>query len=225
MEQKTAHDFDQDLLILFDAYVHGGIDRRTFLDRSAKYAVGGVTAAMLLEQLSPKFLEAQTVAHDDTRIEQQYIEYASPNGYGTMRGYLAKPSSGGKAPGILVIHENRGLNPHIADVARRTAAAGFIAFAPDALFPLGGYPGTDDEGRTMQATRNGAEMLEDFIAAVQLMQAHPESTGKVGIVGFCFGGGVCNNVAVRVPTLGASAPYYGGAAALAACLGGAGRFG
>jgi carboxymethylenebutenolidase len=148
MERKTAHDFDQELLILFDAYVHGGIDRRAFLDKAAKFAVGGVTAAMLLEQLSPKFLEAQVVTPQDPRIVAEFKEYDSPKGYGKMRGYLVRPAKvSGKLPGILVIHENRGLNPHIEDVARRFALENFIAFAPDALFPLGGYPGNEDKAR------------------------------------------------------------------------------
>src|SRR5687768_4785695 len=148
MERKTAHDFDQDLLILFDAYVHGGIDRRTFLDRAAKFAVGGVTAAMLLEQLSPKFAEAQVVSPGDSRIEPEYLQYPSPNGSGTMRGYFVRPAgASGRAPGVLIIHENRGLNPHIEDIARRLALDNFVAFAPDALFPLGGYPGDEDKAR------------------------------------------------------------------------------
>ena len=214
--QPTQQMFD-----LYDQYCHNDIDRRTFMERLGKFAVGGVTVAMLAEALLPRYASALQLAEDDRRIRSERITYDSPNGAGKqgkqMGGYLVRPArpSAPRLPAIVVVHENRGLNPHIADVARRAAAAGFIAFAPDALYPLGGYPGTDDQGRTMQASRNGAEMLEDFIAAVQLMQAHPDCTGKVGIVGFCFGGGVCNNVAVRVPTLAASAPYYGGAAALA----------
>jgi carboxymethylenebutenolidase len=210
----------QEMFDLYDQYCHNDIDRRTFMDRLGRYAVGGLTVAMLAEALLPKYASALQLAEDDSRIKGSRITYDSPNGAGKqgkqMGGYLVMPArpAAAKLPAIVVVHENRGLNPHIADVARRAAAAGFIAFAPDALYPLGGYPGTDDEGRTMQATRNGAEMLEDFIAAVELMQKHPASTGKVGIVGFCFGGGICNNVAVRVPTLGASAPYYGAAAAL-----------
>ncbi len=210
----------QEMFDLYDQYCHNDIDRRTFMDRLGKFAVGGLTVAMLAEALLPRYASALQLAEDDSRIKGARITYDSPNGAGKqgkqMGGYLVRPAKprAAKLPAIVVVHENRGLNPHIADVARRAAAAGFIAFAPDALYPLGGYPGTDDEGRTMQASRNGAEMLEDFIAAVQLMQAHPECTGKVGIVGFCFGGGICNNVAVRVPTLAASAPYYGGAAAL-----------
>jgi carboxymethylenebutenolidase len=210
----------QEMFDLYDQYCHNDIDRRTFMDRLGRYAVGGLTVAMLAEALLPKYASALQLAEDDSRIKGSRITYDSPNGAGKqgkqMGGYLVLPAKpkAAKLPAIVVVHENRGLNPHIADVARRAAAAGFIAFAPDALYPLGGYPGTDDEGRTMQATRNGAEMLEDFITAVELMQKHPASTGKVGIVGFCFGGGICNNVAVRVPTLGASAPYYGAAAAL-----------
>ena len=211
----------QEMFDLYDQYCHNDIDRRTFMDRLGRLAVGGVTVAMLAEALLPRYASALQIAEHDSRIRGERITYDSPNGAGKqgkqMGGYLVRPArpSAQKLPVIVVVHENRGLNPHIADVARRVAAAGFIAFAPDALYPLGGYPGTDDEGRTMQASRNAADMLEDFVAAVQLMQAHPESTGKVGIVGFCFGGGICNNVAVRVPTLAASAPYYGGAAALA----------
>jgi carboxymethylenebutenolidase len=210
----------QEMFDLYDQYCHNDIDRRTFMDRLGRYAVGGLTVAMLAEALLPKYASALQLAEDDSRIKGSRITYDSPNGAGKqgkqMGGYLVMPArpAAAKLPAIVVVHENRGLNPHIADVARRAAAAGFIAFAPDALYPLGGYPGTDDEGRTMQATRNGAEMLEDFIAAVELMQKRPDCTGKVGIVGFCFGGGICNNVAVRVPTLGASAPYYGAAAAL-----------
>ena len=186
MERKKASDFDREVLDLFDKYVHGGISRRQFLDRAAKYAVGGMTAAGILNALSPKYAEAQQVAADDSRLRAEYIEYASPQGAGTMRGLLARPADAeGPLPGIVVIHENRGLNPHIEDVARRAALAGFIALAPDALTPLGGYPGTDDEGRTMQRERNRDEMFEDFVAAVELLQEHPECTGKVGAVGFC----------------------------------------
>lgn len=208
----------QEMFDLYDQYCHNDIDRRTFMDRLGKYAVGGVTVAMLAETLLPRYATALQLAEDDSRIVGSRITYASPEGAGKqgkqMGGYLVRPAKpkSSRLPAVVVVHENRGLNPHIADVARRTAAAGFLAFAPDALYPLGGYPGTDDEGRAMQSMRNGAEMLEDFIAAVKLMQSHPDCTGKVGIVGFCFGGGVCNNVAVRVPTLAASAPYYGSAA-------------
>jgi carboxymethylenebutenolidase len=211
MERKTAHDFDQDLLILFDAYVHGGIDRRTFLDRASKYAVGGVTAVMLLEQLSPKFLEAQVIKPEDTRILQEHIEYASPNGYGTMRGYLARPAGvTGKAPGILVIHENRGLNPHIEDITRRLAVDGFVAFAPDALFPLGGYPGDEEKARELFPKLEQAKTREDFVAGAAFLKARPENNGKIGAVGFCYGGGMVNYLATRLGTdLSAGVPFYG----------------
>ncbi len=211
MERKTAHDFDQDLLILFDAYVHGGIDRRTFLDRASKYAVGGVTAAMLLQQLSPKFLEAQQVAPDDARIQQEYLEYESPSGYGTMRGYIARPAGAtGRAPGILVIHENRGLNPHIEDITRRLAVDGFVAFAPDALFPLGGYPGDEDKAREVFPKLDQAKTREDFVAASGFLKARPECTGRIGAVGFCYGGGMVNFLATRLGAdLSAGVAYYG----------------
>jgi len=211
MERKKAADFDREVLDLFDKYVHGGISRRQFLDRASKYAVGGLTAAGILQALNPKYAEAQQVAADDPRLRTEYVEYESPQGGGTMRGLLARPvDADGPLPGILVIHENRGLNPHIEDVARRAALEGFIAFAPDALTPLGGYPGSDDEGRTLQGQRDRAEMLEDFVAAVGFLQSLPECTGKVGAVGFCYGGGVVNTLAVRIPDLAAGVPFYGG---------------
>lgn len=216
MERKTAHDFDQDLLILFDAYVHGGIDRRTFLDKAAKYAVGGVTAVMLLEQLSPKFLEAQVIKPEDERIAQEYLEYPSPNGYGTMRGYLAKPAKGGKAPGVLVIHENRGLNPHIEDIARRLAVDGFVAFAPDALFPLGGYPGNEEKAREVFPKLDQAKTRQDFIAAAAFLKARPECNGKIGAVGFCYGGGMVNYLATQIGRdLSAGVAFYGSSPDLA----------
>src|SRR5215203_5630698 len=209
MERKTAHDFDQELLILFDAYVHGALDRRGFLDKAAKYAVGGVTAAMLLDQLSPKFLEAQVVKPEDARIKVQSLEYDSPKGYGKMRGYLARPAkAAGKLPTVLVIHENRGLNPHIEDVARRFALANFIAFAPDALFPLGGYPGDEDKARELFPKLDQTKTREDFVAAVDFLKKRPESTGKVGAVGFCYGGGMVNYLATRLPDLGGGGAFY-----------------
>jgi carboxymethylenebutenolidase len=212
MERKTAHDFDQDLLILFDAYVHGALDRRGFLEQASKYAVGGVTAAMLLDQLSPKFAEAQVVRTDDERIAPEYIEYSSPNGYGKMRGYFVRPEKAvGKLPGILVIHENRGLNPHIEDVARRFALENFVAFAPDALFPLGGYPGDEDKARELFPKLDQAKTREDFVAAFGFLTARPETTGKVGAVGFCYGGGMVNYLATRLPDLAAGVPFYGSA--------------
>lgn len=216
MERKTAHDFDQELLILFDAYVHGGLDRRGFLDKAAKFAVGGVTAAMLLEQLTPKFLEAQVVSHDDSRIAQEYVEYASPRGYGTMRGYLARPATGGKAPGVLVIHENRGLNPHIEDITRRLAVDGFLAFAPDALFPLGGYPGDEDKARELFGTLDQSKTRQDFIAAAAVLRARPDCTGNIGAVGFCYGGGMVNYLATQLGTeLAAGVAFYGSSPELA----------
>jgi carboxymethylenebutenolidase len=216
MERKTAHDFDQELLILFDAYVHGGIDRRGFLDKAAKFAVGGVTAAMLLDQLSPKFVEAQTVSTKDDRIVAGYKEYDSPNGYGKMRGYLVRPAKvAGKLPGILVIHENRGLNPHIEDVARRFALANFVAFAPDALFPLGGYPGDEDKARELFSKLDQAKTREDFVTAAAFLKTRPESTGKIGAVGFCYGGGMVNYLATRLSDLAAGVAFYGSAPNLA----------
>src|SRR5687768_6864932 len=212
MEKRmTAHDFDQELLILFHAYVHGGIDRRGFLDKAAKFAVGGVTAAMLLEQLSPKFLEAQVVSKTDERIVAEYAEYDSPNGSGKMRGYLVRPAKAtGKLPGILVIHENRGLNPHIEDVARRFALENFIAFAPDALFPLRGYPGNEDQARELFSKLEQPKTREDFVAAVGFLKARPQSTGKFGAVGFCWGGGMVNYLATRLGSdLAAGVPFYG----------------
>jgi carboxymethylenebutenolidase len=217
MERKTAHDFDQELLMLFDAYVHGGIDRRTFLDKATKFAVGGVTAAMLLDQLSPKFLEAQQVQPTDNRIIGEYKEYDSPNGNGKMRGYLVRPAKmSGKLPGILVIHENRGLNPHIEDVARRFALANFIAFAPDALTPLGGYPGDEDKAREAFGKLDAAKSREDFVAAADFLKKQPQCTGKIGAVGFCWGGGMVNYLATRLGSgLSAGVPFYGSAPDLA----------
>ena len=213
MQQKTAHDFDQELLILFDAYVHGGIDRRAFLDKAAKFAVGGVTAVMLLDQLSPKFLEAQQVKPTDDRIVAEYKEYDSPNGYGKMRGYLVRPAKAkGKLPGVLVIHENRGLNPHIEDVARRFALANFIAFAPDALFPLGGYPGDEDKARELFSKLEQPKTREDFVAATGFLKSQGQASGKIGAVGFCYGGGMVNFLATRLgKDLSAGVAFYGSA--------------
>jgi len=210
MERKTAHDFDQELLILFDAYVHGLIDRRGFLDKASKFAVGGVTAVMLLDQLSPKFVEAQVVKTDDARIKAQHVEYDSPKGYGKMRGYLVQPAkAAGKLPGVIVVHENRGLNPHIEDIARRLALDNFVAFAPDALFPLGGYPGEEDKARELFPKLEQPKTREDFIAAYHWLKARPEVNGKVGAVGFCYGGGMVNFLATKLPDLGAGVPFYG----------------
>ena len=216
MAQKTAHDFDQELLILFDAYVHGAIDRRAFLDKAAKFAVGGVTAAMLLEQLSPNFAGAQQVRTDDTRINQEYIEFDSPNGYGKGRGYFVTPrGDGGKKPAVLVIHENRGLNPHIEDIARRLAVDGFVAFAPDALFPIGGYPGDEDKARAAFQQLDQTKTRQDFIAAAGFLKNRSESSGKLGAVGFCYGGGVVNFLATQLGSdLSAGVAFYGSAPSL-----------
>jgi carboxymethylenebutenolidase len=212
MTRKTAHDFDQDLLILFDAYVHGGIDRRAFLERATKFAVGGTTALMLLDQLSPNFLEAQVVPAD-TRIQQEHVEFDSPDGNGRGRGYLATPANAtGPLPGILVIHENRGLNPHIEDVARRMALDNFVAFAPDALFPLGGYPGNEDNARQLFRQLDQTKTREDFVAASAFLSGRPECTGRIGAVGFCYGGGMVNYLATRLGgDLLGGVPFYGSA--------------
>jgi carboxymethylenebutenolidase len=212
MERKTAHDFDQEVLNLFDAYVHGALDRRGFLEKASRYAVGGMTAAMLLDELSPKFAEAQVVRTDDARIAAEYLEYDSPNGSGKMRGYFVRPATAtGKLPGILVIHENRGLNPHIEDIARRIALDNFVAFAPDALFPLGGYPGTEEKARELFPRLEQPKTREDFVAAAAFLKARPESTGKIGAVGFCWGGGMVNYLATRLSDLAAGVPFYGSA--------------
>ena len=211
MARKVATDFDQELLDLYDAYAHGQIARRDFLQQASKFAIGGITAEALLAQLSPNYAWAQQVNRDDARIHTEYLDYPSPQGGGDMRGYLVAPQeNAGKRATVLVIHENRGLNPYIEDVARRLGVAGFLAFAPDALAPLGGYPGNDDKGRALQRQRDREEMTEDFIAAARLLAAHERSSGRVGVVGFCFGGGVANTLAIRLPdVITAAAPFYG----------------
>jgi carboxymethylenebutenolidase len=202
-----ATDFDPRVLKLFDGYVHGTISRRQFIDQAAAFTVSG---AAVLASLSPDYALAQQVDPDDASISVSYKKYASPNGAGEMRGYFARPAVvDHKLPGVVVVHENRGLNPYIEDVVRRLAVAGFIAFGPDALWPLGGYPGTDDDGRAMQRERDGAEMVEDFVAAVEFLQKHPDSNGSVGSVGFCFGGGMSMQLAVRVTDLDAAVAFYG----------------
>jgi len=209
-ERLTADQFPKEVLTLFDQYVHGLIDRRAFLDESTKFAVGGMTAMAFLDALSPDYALAAEVPVEDERIRQEYVEYDSPDGSGRMRGYMAWPTtSEGPWPAVLVIHENRGLNPYIEDVVRRMAAAGFLAFGPDALTPLGGYPGSDDEGRTMQRELDRATMTEDFVAAAGFLMTHEQSTGRVGAVGFCFGGGMVGTLAVRLPGLAAGVPFYG----------------
>ena len=206
----TSKDFDPRILKLFDGYVHGKLSRRDFLERAAGFTTAGVTAASILTALSPDYALAQQVDPDDASIRTSYKKYASPRGAGVMQGYFARPAViDHKLPGVVVVHENRGLNPYIEDVARRLAVAGFIAFAPDALFPLGGYPGNDDDGRTMQRERDSREMVEDFSAALDFLQEHPDSSGKVGITGFCFGGGVVMRLAVERPDLGAGVAFYG----------------
>ncbi len=212
MERRTAADFDPQVLILFDAYVHGALDRRGFLDKAAKYAVGGVTASMMLDQLNPKFAEAQQVAKDDARLKAEYVQFVSPQGYGTMKGYLVRPAkAAGKLPGVLVIHENRGLNPHIEDITRRIALDNFVAFAPDALTPLGGYPAAgEDEARALFQKLEQPKTREDMVAAAGFLKGHAECTGKIGVVGFCYGGGVSNFLATRLPDLAVAVPFYGG---------------
>jgi carboxymethylenebutenolidase len=211
-ERKKAGDFPKEILALFDGYVHGFIERRDFLEGAAKVLGGGAAALSVLTALQPRYAWAKQVPPDDSRIRAEYVEYPSPNGSGTMRGYMAVPEGATEPkPSLLVIHENRGLNPYIEDVVRRFAAADFVALGPDALTPLGGYPGNDDEGREMQRQLDGDVMMEDWVAAFEFLRAHPTSTGRVGAVGFCYGGGVVNRLAVRLPNLGAGAPFYGAA--------------
>ncbi len=211
MTRGKASDFHPQVLKLFDQYVHGGINRRDFLERAAPIAAGaGTTAAALLASLSPNYAWAQQVPENDGRIQAERIEYSSPQGYGSIKAYFVRPAgASGKLPGVVVIHENRGLNPYIEDVARRVGAAGYLALAPDGLSPVGGYPGTDDEGRRLQSQLDGAKLREDFVAAVHYLQHRDDCTGKVGCVGFCYGGGIANMLAVRVPDLAAAVPFYG----------------
>jgi carboxymethylenebutenolidase len=210
MARATANDFHPQALKLFDQYVHGLLSRRDFLKRVAGFAAAGVTAEGLLAALSPRFAEAAQVAGDDPRINTRSVEFPSPKGYGKARGYLAQPAGHkGKLPTVLVVHENRGLNPHIEDIARRLALDGFIAFAPDALFPLGGYPGDEDKARELFGKLDQAKTHEDFLAAEDFLKRLPEGNGKVGVVGFCYGGGIANFLATRVPDLAAAVPFYG----------------
>ena len=210
MARRSARDFDPRILEIFDGYVHGRITKREFMSRAGKYAAAGVTGAALLEQLRPNYALAQQVAPDDPGIETETVSYESPEGTGTISGLMARPvGAEGPLPAVLVIHENRGLNPYIEDVVRRAAKAGFLAFGPDGLSSLGGYPGTDEEGREMQASLDGAALMEDFFAAFEFLRDHRDTTGRVGAVGFCYGGGVCNALAVAYPDLAASAPFYG----------------
>lgn len=211
MTRQTANDFKPEVLRLFDQYVHGIIDRRAFLQSASKYAVGVVTAETLLQQLSPNFAQAQQVPKTDVRIQAKYVEYPSPQGSGTLRGYLVTPAEiKGKLPTVLVVHENRGLNPHIEDIARRLALDGFIAFAPDALASLGGYPGDEEKARELFPKLDQNKIRADFIEAAAILKKLPEANGKVGVVGFCYGGGIANFLATRIPDLAAAVPYYGG---------------
>jgi carboxymethylenebutenolidase len=203
-------ELDPKILKLFDGYVHGKLSRRQFLERATQVTASSITAATVLAALSPDYSLAQQVDPDDASIRASYVKYASPNGAGVMNGYLARPAvTAHGLPAVLVIHENRGLNPYIEDVARRLAVEGFIAYAPDALTPLGGYPGNDDDGRALQRKRDSAEMFEDFVSAVEFLREHPHSTGKVGAVGFCYGGSVVMRLAIRIPDLAAAVPFYG----------------
>ncbi len=210
MERKKASEFDQELLNLFDQYVHGAISRRDFMDGAAKFAVGGLTAAAIFEALRPNYAYAEQVPKDDKRLKTEYVTFASPQGYENVRAYFTRPADAkGKLPGVLVVHENRGLNPYIEDVARRLGVAGFLSLAPDELTSVGGYPGDDEKGVALQAKLDQKKMMEDWAAAAAYLKSRPECTGKVGVVGFCYGGGVANNLAVRMPDLGAAVPFYG----------------
>jgi carboxymethylenebutenolidase len=210
MERKVASDYPQELLDLFHEYQHGDIDRRTFLDRAGKFAVGGLTVAAIFESLKPNYVWAQQVPADDKRIKVGYEVVQSPAGNGSIKGYLARPAKSGKLPVVLVIHENRGLNPYIEDVARRLALGDFIAFAPDGLTSVGGYPGSDEKGAVAFRSVDAKKMTEDFVAAAKWLKARPDSTGKLGAVGFCFGGGMVNQLAVRLgPDLNAGVAFYG----------------
>src|SRR5215468_1249646 len=212
MERMKASDFPQELLNLFDQYVHGGIDRRGFLEGAQKFAVGGVTATALFEMLKPNYALAAQVPQNDSRIKTETVTIQSPQGNGTIKGYFVKPANAtGKLPVVLVVHENRGLNPYIEDVARRLAVANFVAFAPDGLTSVGGFPGDDEKGAELFGKVDNAKMREDFLAAARWLKDRPESNGKLGAVGFCFGGGVVNQLAVRLgPDLNAAVPFYGG---------------
>lgn len=210
MQRLKASDFPREVLNIFDYYVHGEIGRREFIDRAGKFAIGGMTAAAMLESLRPNYALAQQIRKEDPRIRAQYLTYPSPKGSGTMRGYFVQPAHpSGKLPGIVVVHENRGLNPYIEDVARRLAVENYLAFAPDALTPLGGYPGDDEKAAQLFQKLDPAKRTEDLMAAVPFLGSRPECNGRVGAVGFCFGGGIVNMMAVRFPELAAAVPFYG----------------
>lgn len=216
MTRLTAKDFPQELLDYYDYYAHGKISKREFLQLATRYAVGGMTALALFDLLKPNYAMATQVEFTDPDILPEYIHYPSPNGHGEVRGYLVKPTKvEGKVPAVVVVHENRGLNPYIEDVARRVAKAGYIALAPDGLSSVGGYPGNDDEGRELQQKVDPTKLMNDFFAAVEFMQRHPDATGKVGITGFCYGGGVANAAAVAYPELACAVPFYGRQAPIA----------
>jgi len=210
MQELKKEDISQEVFDLYDDYAHNKIDRRRFLEKLSLYAIGGITIPSLLSFMMPNYIDSILVKPDDSRLQSDYITYDSPKGGGQIKGLLSKPQdSKGKWPGVVVVHENRGLNPYIEDVGRRTAVEGFISLAPDALWPLGGYPGNDDDGRALQRKRDRNEMLEDFIAAYEYLKSHKDCNGKVGVVGFCFGGWISNMMAVRLPELGAAVPFYG----------------
>lgn len=211
MKPIKKEDISQEVFDLYDDYAHNRMDRREFIDKLSFYAVGGLTVASLLSYIMPNYQDNIQIAEDDPRLKTEFIHYDSPKGGGKIKAQLSRPvDAKGKLPGIVVVHENRGLNPHIADVGRRAALAGFVSLSPDALTPLGGYPGNDDEGRTLQRQRDRNEMLQDFITAFYHVKEHPECNGKVGVVGFCFGGWISNMMAVEVPELLAAVPFYGG---------------
>ena len=210
MKNIKKEDISQELFDLYDDYAHNKLERRQFIEKLSLFAVGGLTIPSLLSFMSPNYKDTVLVNQDDARIDSNYITYESLKGGGTIKGLLSKPKEiKTKLPGIVVVHENRGLNPYIEDVGRRTAVEGFISLAPDALSPLGGYPGNDDDGRSLQKQRDKNEMLEDFIAAYNYLKSHKDCNGKIGVVGFCFGGWISNMMAVRIPELGAAVPYYG----------------
>jgi carboxymethylenebutenolidase len=210
MTRMTAKDFSPELLELYDFYAHGKITKRDFLDRASRFAVGGLTAIAILGMLSPNYALAEQVSFNDPDIIGEYVMYPSPNGHGEVRAYRVRPATAtGPLPAVVVVHENRGLNPYIEDVARRLAKAGFLAFAPDGLTSVGGYPGNDEKGRELQSTVDSTKLMNDFFAAIDAMMTDPGSTGKVGITGFCYGGGVANAAAVAYPELGGAVPFYG----------------
>ena len=210
MKKLKKEDLNQEVFDLYDEYAHNRLDRRKFVERLSLYAVGGITLSSLMSFIMPDYKTTGLVTKDDPRIVSEYITYKSPNGGGSIKGLLSRPAdASGKLPAVVVVHENRGLNPYIEDVGRRAALDGFISLAPDALTPLGGYPGNDDDGRTLQRQRDSKEMLEDFIAAYEYLRSDKNSTGKVGVVGFCFGGWISNMMAVLIPSLSAAVPFYG----------------